>query len=113
MRGKFITLLFIASFSFYCTFCGEKPSSNPEQEVQESSFQENDISIESIVQNPSQQKEDANRKSSEENLSVTKENKIEVWLVGVAQQVLALAVWCGIKQTIKIIFIKRIRITRR
>lgn len=107
MRRKFITLLFIASFSFYCTFCGEKASSNPEQEVQESYFQETDTSIESIAQNPSQQKEDANRKSSEENLPVTKENTIEVWLVGVGQQVLALMIWYGIKQTIKIIFLKR------
>ncbi|MDE6687423.1 MAG: hypothetical protein K2K17_08915, partial [Lachnospiraceae bacterium] len=62
---------------------------------------------ESIVQNPSQQKEDANRKSSEENLPVTKKNTIEVWLVGVAQQVLALMIWYGIKQTIKIIFLKK------
>lgn len=113
MRRKIITLLFIVSFSFYCTFCGEKASPNPEQEVQESSFQGNDISIESIVQNPSQQKEDANRKSSEENLSVAKENTIEVWLVGVGQQVFALAVWCGLKQILKIIFLKRFRIARR
>lgn len=105
MRRKLITLLFIASFSFYCTFCGEKSSSNPIQGVQESYFQENDASTESMVQNPNQQKEVACGKSSEENLSMTKENTIEVWLVGVAQQVLALAVWYGIKQTIKIIFI--------
>ncbi len=108
MRRKLITLLFIASFSLYCTFCGEKTSSKPEQGVQESYFQENNASTESMVQNPNQQKEDASRRSSEDSLSMTKENKIEVWLVGVAQQVLALAVWYGIKQTIKIIFLKKI-----
>ncbi|MDE6744548.1 MAG: hypothetical protein K2J95_11770 [Lachnospiraceae bacterium] len=113
MRRKFITLLFIASFSFYCTFCGEKSSTSSEQEIQESYSQGTDTSIESVVQNPSQQKEDTNRKSSKESLPVTTENAIEVWLMGVAQQVLALAVWYGIKQTIKIIFIKKIRIARR
>ncbi len=103
MRRKLITLLFIASFSLYCTFYGEKSSSNPKQGVQESYFQENDTSIESMVQDQNQQKEDACRKSSEENLPITKENTIEIWLVGVTQQVLALAVWYGMKQTIKII----------
>lgn len=107
MRRKLITLLFIASFSFYCTFCGEKTSSNPEQEVQESCFQENDAATESIVQNPGQQKEDVSERTSKEDLLMTKENTIEVWLVGVAQQVFALAVWYGIKQTIKILILKR------
>ena len=84
MRRKLITLLLISSVSLYCTFCGEKTSSNPDQ-----------------------QKNDACRKFSEENLPMTEENTIEVWLVGVAQQVLALAVWCGMKQTIKIILLKK------
>ncbi len=60
-----------------------------------------------MVQNPNQQKEDDCRKSSEENLPMTKENTIKIWLVGVAQQVLALMIWCGMKQTIKFIFLKR------
>lgn len=113
MRRKLITLLLISSVSLYCTFCGEKTPLNPEQEIQESYFQENNASIDSIVQNPGQQKNDAYRKFSEEKLPMTEENTIEVWLVGVAQQVLALAVWCGMKQTIKIIFLKRIRVARR
>lgn len=107
MRRKFITLLLIASFSFYCTFFGEKTCPNPEQEAQEAYFQGNDTSTEAIAQNPSQQKESANRKYSEEKLPVTKENTIEVWLFGVAQQVLALMIWFGMKQTIKFIFLKR------
>ncbi|MDE6530272.1 MAG: hypothetical protein K2K96_05795 [Lachnospiraceae bacterium] len=84
MRRKLITLLLISSFSLYCTFCGEKASLNPDQ-----------------------QENDACRKFSEENLPMNEENTIEIWLVGVAQQVLALAVWCGIKQTIKIILLKK------
>lgn len=60
-----------------------------------------------MVQNPNQQKEDDCEKSSEENLPMTKKNTIENWLFGVAQQVLALAIWYGIKQTLKIIFLKR------
>lgn len=107
MRIKLITLLFIASFSLYGTFCGEKTSSYPEQEIQESYFQENDTSIESMVQNPNQQKEDTSRRSSEDYFSMTRENIIEIWLIGVTQQVLALAIWHGIKQTLKIIFLKR------
>lgn len=107
MCRKFITLLLIISLSLYCSSCREHTFYNTEQEVQESYLQENETSREPVVQNPNPQKEDASGKNSEENLPMTKKNTIENWLFGVAQQVLALAIWYGIKQTIKIIILKR------
>lgn len=99
MHKRWILLLLIVSLSFYCFACGKESFSNAETNVQEQDLQEETVS-------------DTTSAPSEKYRSETEENKTENWTVKVAQQVLALAIWHGMKQIIHIIFWKKTRLTR-
>lgn len=99
MNKRWILLLLIVSLSFYCYACGKDIFLNPETNVPAQKVQTETAS-------------DASGAHSDERLPAAADNKAEHWTVKVAQQVLALAIWHGIKQTIQIIVLKRIRFTR-
>lgn len=99
MHKRWILLLLIVSLSFYCLACGKESFSNTETIVQEQNL-------------PGETVSDTTGAPSEKYRSETEENKAENWTVKVAQQVLALAIWHGMKQLIHLIFWKKTRLTR-
>lgn len=96
MHKRLVILFLIILFSFYCSACGKTAFQNQETEVQEQYLQEEDSS-------------NVCSTLSGDTSTTAENNKAENWTVKVAQQVLALAIWHGIKQTIHIIFWKRIK----